>query len=91
MIKINTLTPLEIDKVKICEIQIDQRGVANHLISRDILTLLDLKNFVIKEGINGFYKRSGFGIRSCNAVIELLNHAYPDLVIHKSSIKYTYK
>ena len=48
-------------------------------------------SFVIKEGINGFYKRSGFGIRSCNAVIELLNHAYPDLVIHKSSIKYTYK
>ena len=59
--------------------------------TRFCFLLLDLKNFVMKEGINGFYKRSGFGIRSCNAVIELLNHAYPDLVIHKSSIKYTYK
>tara|TARA_B100000519_G_C14004009_1_gene325378 strand:- start:43 stop:318 length:276 start_codon:yes stop_codon:yes gene_type:complete len=91
MIKINTLTEEEIDKIKICEIQIKQRGLANHLISRDIFTLLDLKNFIIKEGINGFYKRQGFGLRSCDALIELLNHAYPNLIINKSSIKYTYK
>ena len=91
LIKINTIPESERDKIKICEIQIDQRGLANHLISRDILTLLDLKNFIIKEGINGFYKRQGFGSRSCKALIELLNHVYPSLVINKSYIKYTYK
>ena len=87
MIKINTLTEDEIDKIKINEIDLSSR-IQNHLVYKDIKTLLDLKNFVENKGINGLYQIGGFGTVSRTRVIELLNHAYPNLQISQS--KYTF-
>ena len=87
MIKINTLSEREIDNIKINEIDLSSR-IKNHLVYRDIKTLLDLKNFVKNKGINGLYCIQGFGSVSKTKVIELLNHAYPNLQISKS--KYTF-
>tara|TARA_R110002020_G_scaffold402679_1_gene612812 strand:+ start:210 stop:521 length:312 start_codon:yes stop_codon:yes gene_type:complete len=88
IIKINTLTEEEIDKIKINEINLSSR-IQNHLVYKDIKTLLDLKNFVKNKGINSLYEIGGFGNISLTTITELLNHAYPNLQI--SQLKYTFK
>ena len=88
MIKINTLNEDQINKIKINEIDLSSR-IKNHLVYRDIKTLLDLKNFVENKGINGLYQIGGFGSVSKKSVIELLNHAYPNLRMSES--KYTFR
>ena len=88
MIKINTLNEEQINKIKINEIDLSSR-IKNHLVYKDIKTLLDLKKFVEDHGINGLYMIGGFGSVSKTKIIELLNHAYPDLQISES--KYTFE
>ena len=90
MIKINTLTEEQIDKIKINEIDLNSR-VKNSLAVKDIKTLMELKIFVQQKGINGLYSMNGFGTVSRNTVIQLLNHAYPNLkVSHTTKTKYTF-
>ena len=88
MIKINTLTEEQINKININEINLSTR-IRNHLVYRNIRTLLDLKNFVENNGINSLYAIAGFGRISQNQTIKLLNHAYPNLKI--SQKKYTFE
>ena len=76
MIKINTLTEQQIDNIPICEIDLGSR-IINILFVKDIKTLLDLKNFVIKEGMFGLYRLQGFGSVAKNNVQQLLKHSYP--------------
>ena len=90
MIKINTLTEEQIDKIKINEIDLNSR-VKKYLAFKDIRTLMELKIFVQQKGINGLYRINGFGSVSRNIVIKLLNHAYPNLkVSHTTTTKYTF-
>ena len=90
MIKINTLTQEEIDKININEIDLNSR-VTNILINKNIRTLSDLANFIEEFSINDLYCVEGFGSKCLKEVVELLNHAYPNLNLGKSIKKYTFK
>ena len=91
MIKINTLTEEEIDKIYIYEIYLE-RKVEKLLSEKGIKTLSDLKMYVEKEGMIDFYLTKGFGSKSEKILCELLNHAYPNLYLGRSNKKkYTFR
>ena len=91
MIKINTLTKEQIDNIPIMDIELDSRilnGIVNannreHIDNREIVTLLDLKNFVLEYN-TALLKVPNLGRKSFRTIIKLLEHAYPNTSFNKN-------
>tara|TARA_R100000734_G_scaffold8613_1_gene6686 strand:+ start:270 stop:581 length:312 start_codon:yes stop_codon:yes gene_type:complete len=98
MIKINTLTKEEIDNISICEIDLSRRTLTvlmnthyrDNIDNSEIKTLLDLKNYVVK---NYSYLRRipNVGTKTFNEIVSLIKHSYPDVILEDSIGYYNQK
>ena len=91
MIKINTLTKEQIDNIPICEINLTRRTLTvllntssrENVDDSEIKTLLDLKNYVIKN-YSKLLHIPNVGTKSFNEITQLILHAYPDVILEDS-------
>ena len=98
MIKINTLTKEQIDNIPICEIDLTRRTLTvlmnthsrDHIDNSEIKTLLDLKNYVVKN--YRFLRRiPNVGTKTFNEIVSLIKHSYPDVILEDSIGYYNQK
>ena len=96
MIKINTIPESERDSIKLVEIDLSSRILDAILYktnfqhfdneTQDIITLLDLKKFVLKNHTR-LLRIPNFGMKSYKEVLSLLEHAYPNVSFNNNFVK----
>ena len=92
MIPINTLTEQQINNIPIRNIYLEVR-TKNILINKNINTLEDLKNLVLKKGFFEIIRLPGCGTISQNTIKKLLKHSYPNINFddYVNDEKYTFE
>ena len=92
MIQINTLTDQQINNIPIRNIHLGVR-TKNILINKNINTLEDLKNLVLKKGFVEIIVLPGCGTISQNTIKKLLKHSYPNINFdyYVNDEKYTFE
>tara|TARA_R100001086_G_C11728341_1_gene228955 strand:- start:119 stop:430 length:312 start_codon:yes stop_codon:yes gene_type:complete len=103
MIKINTIPESERDLIKLVDIDLSSR-ILDAILNKtnfhhfdnetqDIITLLDLKKFVLKNHTS-LMRIPNFGRKSYKEVLSLLEHAYPNVSFNNhlvKHVKYTFR